>query len=56
MLIGDRCTTCHDSIETNEYVYCDACGRTIHENCADYEMAFECPECATDLEIGVVEF
>lgn len=56
MLIGKRCTVCHDSVETDETVVCDACGKTIHERCADYETEFECPECASDLEIGAVEF
>ncbi|ELZ96941.1 hypothetical protein C440_04168 [Haloferax mucosum ATCC BAA-1512] len=56
MLIGHRCTICHNTVETNARVHCDVCGRSIHNQCAEYERTFECPECATDLEVGIVEF
>lgn len=56
MLIKKRCTICHDDVEVNDRVTCDTCGNPVHERCAAYQMAFECPRCADEPEIGALEF
>ncbi|MFB6301483.1 MAG: hypothetical protein ABEH78_01275 [Haloferacaceae archaeon] len=56
MLIGNRCTVCHDDIAGGERVTCEECGRRLHERCAEYETKFECPQCADEPWLGVIEF
>lgn len=56
MLINKRCTTCHEEIEGGETVVCVECGREVHAACAEFEQQFDCPVCAEELEIGIVEF
>ena len=56
MLINKRCTVCHERIDTAAVVTCGDCQRSIHQRCQPYETQYECPDCATELEIGVQEF
>lgn len=56
MQIGKRCTICHENIESDDCVFCDVCGNSVHERCLEYEQTFECPRCADDIAIGSLEF
>lgn len=56
MLINERCTVCHSDVEADDVVICDRCENAIHEQCEDYETTFECPTCASEVEIDAVEF
>lgn len=56
MLIGDRCTVCHEDVEAADRVTCEECGRGLHDRCAEYETEFECPRCAEDPWLGAIEF
>ncbi len=55
MILGTRCTTCGDRVERAHLVECDRCGRLVHDRCKTYETNFECPDCADELDVGVME-
>ncbi|SEO90518.1 hypothetical protein SAMN04487948_10766 [Halogranum amylolyticum] len=55
MLINERCTVCHQDIEPDDAVVCELCETTVHDGCTAYETAFECPKCADDPVVGVIE-
>lgn len=56
MQIGNRCTTCNEVVPADECIYCDTCGHTLHEDCAEYVQTFECSECGDETAIGAHEF
>ena len=55
MLINKRCTTCQETIRGDETTICGTCGKEVHSHCKEFEQQFDCPICAEELEIGVVE-
>jgi predicted RNA-binding Zn-ribbon protein involved in translation (DUF1610 family) len=55
MLINKRCTVCKERIDPDRSTSCGTCGRDVHSSCEEFEQQFDCPICADELEIGVVE-
>lgn len=56
MMVGNKCTTCHDRIDSEDLMICDTCGRELHKQCEEYETAFECRRCGDETWIGTIEF
>lgn len=55
MLINRRCTACKETIRDDETTICGTCGKEVHSRCKEFEQRFDCPICADELEIGIVE-
>lgn len=56
MLLGQRCTTCRESITATETVECETCGDRLHTACERFETSYMCPKCGDEPWIGAVEF
>jgi len=55
MLINRRCTSCKETIRGDETTVCGTCGKEVHSHCQEFEQQYDCPICAEELEIGLVE-